>query len=403
MYFGIRTYFSQFCIGLLTASSVSVGATEIEMAGELEAEIRLFAEQLAGEQPPERIQPSAILNAQLSYESPDRRRQFSFAPFARIDSNDGDRSHIDLREAYWRHADRDWELLIGINKVFWGVTESRHLVNVINQIDQLEDVDSEDFLGQPMAALTLYREWGEVSLFALPWFRPRSFVGPGQYLGPKLPVDENRAQYHDGTSESDVGIAIRYSHTVGDLDLGASFFHGIGREPTLLPDSSGLVLIPHYNETNQAALDLQLTRNAILWKFEGIVREGQGKTFAAAVGGLEYTFFQTFGSAADVSLLAEFLYDGRDDAIAPVTHFQNDLFVGLRIGLNDTQNSSLLAGATVDLSDGSKSIRVEAERRLSDKWSAGLQVQLFVDIDPENSLNAVSTDSFVNVGLHYFF
>jgi hypothetical protein len=121
MYFGIRTYFSQFCIGLLTASSVSVGATEIEMAGELEAEIRLFAEQLAGEQPPERIQPSAILNAQLSYESPDRRRQFSFAPFARIDSNDGDRSHIDLREAYWRHADRDWELLIGINKVFWGV------------------------------------------------------------------------------------------------------------------------------------------------------------------------------------------------------------------------------------------------------------------------------------------
>ena len=41
-------------------------------------------------------------------------------------------------------------LLVGAAKVFWGTAESRHLVDIINQTDAVEDIDEEDKLGQPM-------------------------------------------------------------------------------------------------------------------------------------------------------------------------------------------------------------------------------------------------------------
>ena len=56
---------------------------------------------------------------------------------------------------------------------------------------------------------------------------------------------------------------------------------------------------------HQLGADVQYTREAWLWKLEAIGREGQGDTFAALVGGLEYTFYQVGKSAADVGLLAE--------------------------------------------------------------------------------------------------
>ncbi|MDX1505459.1 MAG: hypothetical protein R3221_07060, partial [Spongiibacter sp.] len=43
------------------------------------------------------------------------------------DHNDPERRHGDVREAYWRHVGGGYELTVGVNTLFWGVTESRHL------------------------------------------------------------------------------------------------------------------------------------------------------------------------------------------------------------------------------------------------------------------------------------
>ena len=90
-----------------------------------------------------------------------------------------------------------------------------------------------------------------------------------------------------------------------------------------------------YRTITQLGLDLQYTREAWLWKLEAIGRAGEGETFGAAVGGVEYTRYQVFGSAADVGFLSEYLYDGRD-VTAPPTAFDNHGFVGTRLALNDT-------------------------------------------------------------------
>ena len=93
------------------------------------------------------------------------------------DTRTAHRLHGDIREFLWTHiADSNaWELRTGIGKVFWGVSESQHLVDVINQSDLQTDIDGEDKLGQPMINLTLVKNYGNFDFFVLPGFRERTF------------------------------------------------------------------------------------------------------------------------------------------------------------------------------------------------------------------------------------
>ena len=52
--------------------------------------------------------------------------------------------------------------------MFWGVTESQHLVDVVNQTDLVENPDGEEKLGQLMVNLTVARSWGTLNLFVAP-------------------------------------------------------------------------------------------------------------------------------------------------------------------------------------------------------------------------------------------
>ena len=55
-------------------------------------------------------------------------------------------------------------------------------------------------------------------------------------------------------------------------------------------------------------------------------------------------------SAADLGLLFEFLYDGRDQTTFP-TIYDNDVFLGARLAFNDVQDSSILLGAVIENQD----------------------------------------------------
>lgn len=60
----------------------------------------------------------------------------------RWDLEDSERTHVDLRELYWRRSFASADLYIGLRKLFWGVTESVHLVDVVNQTDLVENTDT---------------------------------------------------------------------------------------------------------------------------------------------------------------------------------------------------------------------------------------------------------------------
>jgi hypothetical protein len=74
-------------------------------------------------------------------------------PFFRVDQRDSNRTHFDLRELNWLAVIGALEFLLGVSKVFWGVTEFVHLVDIVKPGRRGENIDGEEKLGQPMAKL----------------------------------------------------------------------------------------------------------------------------------------------------------------------------------------------------------------------------------------------------------
>ena len=366
-----------------------------DLSGEVGIEARGFFHDPRFDAQLETSQVSLLAKAKVRWEDDDRAHQASFGPFLRLDSEDDERTHFDIREAYWRHIRDAWELLIGIETVFWGVAESRHLVNVINQVDQVESIDEEEFLGQPMIQVGTLGDVGRFDLFILTGFRERTFPGKEGRLRPAIPVDTDASRFESDRKEQHVDAALRYAHSIGDWDIGVHYFHGTGREPRLLRDETGTRLIPRYDIVDQLGADIQYTRDEWLWKFEGILRDGQGDGFGAAVAGFEYTLHQVLDSNMDLGILAEYLRDGRDPDVAPTTPFENGLFTGARLAFNDVQDTSALIGSFVNINDHSTSFRIEAERRIGESYTLELVNQWFFNVDRSNPLASVADDDFL--------
>ena len=364
---------------LMFALTAHSAVAQWDIGGELGLELRGFPQEPAfPTQEDATVSPSIALQPEFRHEGAEGRNRLTFRPFVRWDAHDDERSHFDVRELNFIHFAPRWDVLVGASRVFWGVTESVHLVDIINQTDAVEDTDSEDKLGQPMVNLNLIRDSGTYSCYVLPGFRQRTFPGDDARRRGPFRIDTDNATFESGAEDWHVDYALRWSRAIGGWDVGASYFYGTSREPRLLPvvETNGdISLRPHYDLIHQLELDVQYTKGAWLWKLEAITRAGHGHPFFATVGGFEYTFFQILDSNADLGLLAEFQYDGRDDSRdAPFSISDNDLFLGARLALNDESSTAAFIGLVVDVTNASTLGTIEAERRLSKHWKAELEV-----------------------------
>jgi hypothetical protein len=248
--------------------SLLSSASAYELSGSATVEGRVFFnDPLFNEQ--RRDSASIALQPEIYHEL-ETGSSFTFTPFARLDSADDERTHVDIRELNYLWVHDDFELRAGIGKVFWGVTEFLHLVDIINQTDLVEYIDGEDKLGQPMLHLSVPREWGVVDMFVLPYFRERTFPGEQGRFRTQFVVDTYNAVYESSAREYNVDLAFRYSHTAGDWDFGIYHFHGTGREPSLLlqGNAAGKTLfLPFYEQINQTGLDVQTVKGNWLLKF----------------------------------------------------------------------------------------------------------------------------------------
>jgi hypothetical protein len=320
-------------------------------------------------------------------------------PFFRQDSLDDNRTHFDLRELYWQSVGRSWELSVGLRKIFWGVAESVHLVDIINQTDRVEDPDGEAKLGQPMVRLRLIRDWGYLDLFLLPLFRERTFSSRDGRLRTLLPVLGERATYESERGDQHLDWAIRWSHSLGAFDLGLSHFDGTSREPELRPgvDPEGLpVLLPHYYRLRQTGLDVQATLGPWLLKLESIYRHTSEGHTIATLAGFEYTFFDLGGSGIDLGLLVEHLWDKRPDR-------PENLFLASRLTFNDVQSTELLFGALMSLESDAFFLNLEGSRRLGSAYRLTVRGRAFLDVPDGDPLEALRQDDYLQMLLSWYF
>jgi len=390
-------------VAALLALLLAPPAQAVEWRGFVAAEYRGFFQS-----PADPVQHddnvSLALEPEIFHKWNNGRDVVAFTPFLRLDQHDEERTHFDIRELTWVTARDNWEFRFGIRKVFWGVAESNHLVDIINQTDLVEDPDAEDKLGQPMLNLALIRDWGTLDLFVLTGFRERTFPGPEGRLRTQPRVDKDLAVYESSAKRGHIDLAGRWSKSIGVWDAGISYFHGTTRQPRFIPATNGAgenVLAPLYEQIDQTGVDVQATLGSWLLKLEALRRSGQGDAFYAAVGGFEYTFYGVLESAADVGLLVEYHYDQRPKAEASV--FDNDLFAGMRLTLNDAQSSQLLAGCVFDLDVSTRFCNIEASRRLGSNWVLSAEMRTFNNVSATDPLFSYRRDSYLQLELAYYF
>lgn len=426
-------------IGALAASCMlcagSAIALDIDFEGNLELELRSFPKEARHAEMEDNFIAIAG-EVELGLFSPSGRHAVIVKPFARYDNHDHERSHADLREAKYRYVNGPFEATIGADKEFWGVTEFLHLVDIINQTDNVESTDGEQKLGQPMVKFSYASRYGTLTAYALPFFRIRQYVDPkkGRPNGGFI-VDDNTTLFESGEGRRTDDYALRYQNNFGPFDIGLSWFDGTARDPQLLvpfpPQASGLanglpMLQAHYAYLTQAGLDVQATLGPWLLKLEATqanenrylpdpdfaerpsVRMAQEEVdIFRATGGFEYTFYNLFDSGTDLGLVAEYMYDERkQDAPHP---FGNDMGLGLRWTANDPQSTAILIGGLVDLDTDSSSISLEAERRLGRSFKAILEAR-FIDKVGENNdgeedafAAALADEDSIRFRLAYYF
>lgn len=389
----MRNLFRFLSLALVSAYTVQSMASGFvdNLEAEVGLEARYFVEEgLAGQQ---NFHPSIRLEAGYSQEWDND--SVELVLFGRWDQEDSERTHFDVREAAWTHVGDSWELKAGISKVFWGVTESRHLVDVINQTDNVENVDGEDKLGQPMVKLSTEREWGTVDLFWLPYFRERTFSGedgrfvtavPNPFVSNSLivtPVDTSEAVYESGAEEKRSDFAIRYSHYIGDLEFALSHFSGTSRAP--VPIFNGNFadprLNPYYAVIDQTGVELQYIYEDWLLKLEGITSSGPIDRYSAAVFGFEFTQYGIWDSQADLGWILEYLFDdSKEEAL--FHSFERDVFAGWRYALNDEDSSEVIAGFIYDPQSEEIFYSFEANKRLASDLKLNIEARVFGGSDP---------------------
>ncbi|MEO1658499.1 MAG: hypothetical protein AAFR65_12320 [Pseudomonadota bacterium] len=350
--------------GLVPAAISSAHAQSLRVTPEVAVESRVFFEDPQYDDQFEDFQGGVIFGGDLRWTSGDRNTRLLVEPYIRLDSEDSERTYADIRELSVSQRWGDWDVLVGVSQVFWGVAESRNVVDVINQFDTIEDFDQGEKLGQPMVRVSKRTGLGTFEAYYLPFFREQLFPGEDGRLRFDPVVDTGNTTFERDNEEWAGDVAARYSNVFGNFDVGLHAFHGTSRTPFLAPNEEGSALNPFYQELTQGGADIQYTQGPWLLKFEGTGVSVGGDTFFSSVSGFEYTFFDVKRSGIDVGIIGEYLYDDRDFTLAPFNVFENDVFAGTRITFNDAQDTEILAGAIVDTETGSVIMSAEFQRRI---------------------------------------
>lgn len=409
-------------VAVLGLGAPTAGAMDIDFDGNIELEARHFLK-VGRSEDMEQDFTSISGELELGLYSRSGRHAVILKPFGRYDQHDHERSHMDLREAKYRYLRGPFELTLGADKEFWGVTEFLHLVDIINQTDNVESTDGEAKLGQPMVKLAYSTRFGTLTGYSLPFFRIRQYADPitgRPNYG--FVVDDNTTLFESGEGRRTEDYALRYKHSIGAFDIGLSGFKGTAREPQLLATgefsaNNGLPKLQAYHAyQTQVGLDVQATLGSWLWKLEASQTTqnrfiGDVVTLASpvmeidvsrATGGFEYTFYNLFNSGTDVGLVTEYMWDERE-AKAPHP-FGNDIGIGFRWTANDTQSTAVLVGGFIDLDTKSSGLSLEAERRLGQSYKAILEARFQGKVGDNDKLAQANVDEdFIRLRLAYFF
>lgn len=394
---------------MLVALASAGSAGSATLTGEISAQARWFLQPTID---PRQSQQDYSVAGQFSvfHDYDDQHQRLALTISGRADSDDGERSQFDIGELTWRYAWRQAELTVGIDKVFWGVTEALHLIDIVNQTNRVDSPDGESKLGQPMIRLSLTPRWGAIDVLLLPVFREQRLPGSAGRLRGPLQLIADAAEFESGDGRQHMDVAIRYSHFLGPFEFALSHFAGQARTPLLRFQATAdprrpPTLSPYYFLTDQTGLELTLVTGNWLWKLEAVSKRDDRQRYFAATGGFEYTQFAIAGTSADVGLILEYQYDGRDalGLLQSVSVANDDIVLGARFSANDFAGSELLLLLGYDRESSGRIASLEASRRLGQSWRASLEARFFSGTSTTDALSVFADEDYWQFEVTRFF
>lgn len=333
----------------------------------------------------------------IAYRNSDK-LTLKFVGFMRLEQHNTHRTHADIRELYLQKTWKNWDFSFGVKNIFWGVTESNHLVDIVNQYDLLEGWTVEEKLGQPMFHASTFVLNGNLEVIITLMNRGMKFPeNEGRFRLP-FSLDHDNTNFEGG--KYNPGLAIRWSTTFSIFDVGLSFYHGNSRLPQFLQSTEQTIRL-NYLQLDHLGIELQAVVGPMILKAESIYQKRSNDDVFAFTSGVEYTFGNLFNSGVELGLFAEYSYDERREE--QITGLDDDFFIGSRLSINNSKSTELSVGLIKDRRKGTEVYTGNVSSRIAQNWKVNAEFRFYSIINQEDILYAVRQDSFIGISLTYYF
>ena len=308
--------------------------------------------------------------------------EFVFNAKAIVDSDDKERRYFDATDLYYKHDFENSDLPIGRNTRFWGAMEFYNHTDNFNTKDWLDNpFDYDAKLGSNNIAYTQYFDNSEFSVIA-------KVHETGQKVQDKESINNFLPPtYSDKLetqkSENRPTVYLKYSGSGDDvqIDYSVIYQNGYDEQRYLAPTAKGELRQNAYL-VNKVMGYATLVDGSTIYKTEvSYTKSDDDKVsdYAQLSAGVEHTLYGVWGKS-DLGLLGEYYkYKSQDDDKLGAKDFgnlfQNDLALGLRLSVNDSSDSDVLVGVSLDQDNQEKLLFAEYNTRLVEKYKLKLSYQ----------------------------
>lgn len=315
------------------------------------------------------------------------------------------RSGFYWNEFYWLSELDGFDITLGKAKQYWGIMETRNLVDVINTTDYLQGYNSSEKLAQNMLKIGIPSTSSQIDLYLLEGGEPRQFYEEPTRFEPLQVVDDPR--YSEHTSNSDIDLAARYWYYDDNLEVAFTLFKGTTRTPLIIEE--GGKNFPYYYEIFQQGLELLFVDDRTLYKLEAVSIKGDGNDddFVGASVGVEYAISR-FYKKSDLTLVGEYHVDDKDPQSAMVS-FDDYVMLGGLMSFNDVYLSTFSAGVTFlrdDLDhyfytlEGDIGLHEKVRLKVSGTFAGGETIPAYIENEDNPPAKPLE---FISLSLEYAF
>lgn len=363
--------------------------------------------------------------------SNDKQNQYlTISPYLlRSSGTTGNIDHIDFRNFSYLYSYGNFQFEIGISKVYWGVTESIQVVDIVNQIDFLSNIDGSDKLGQPLIYFSIENNYGNFETILMPYFRERKFFSGNERYKLSLPssaqpikVDYDVSQYQSKKKNRNLDFGFKWSNYYNDLDIGISFFKGTNRDPIPIYNYLENSFVMYYEDLYQFGIEAQYLVDSLTLKLEVVYKSLDSGDFYESVMGLEKTYYDFNNWGFDLGLLFEYLWNDRTNVSVTnrslidqlkikshtikgesISPYSNDLFFGIRLSSNDADSTSLLTGIIFDPKYNEYTFSLEASRRVGNSLTLNSTLYSISNASDKSHLYSSQNDDFLELKVQWHF